>query len=130
MRVLLSVKPLFAEMIFNGTKKFEFRRTVFKNTEITTIVVYASFPIQKVIGEFKIDSILNEELDELWKKTKRHSGISEKYFYEYFQYKNKGYAIKIKETRRYEKELCLKENFNATPPQSFIYLRDDRNMLK
>jgi predicted transcriptional regulator len=32
MKVLLSIKPQFAEMIFSGTKKYEFRRSVFKVT--------------------------------------------------------------------------------------------------
>ena len=55
MRVLLSIKPEFAELIFKGTKKFEFRKSIFKNSEIKTVVVYASSPMQKVIGEFEID---------------------------------------------------------------------------
>ena len=54
MKVILSIKPEFANKIFNGTKKFEFRRTLFKNKEIKMIIVYASAPISKVIGEFEI----------------------------------------------------------------------------
>lgn len=122
MKVLLSIKPKYADLIFDGTKKFEFRRTIFKNENIKTIVVYASSPVQKVIGEFEIETILNDELEMLWKKTKKHAGIDEAYFYEYFDKKEHGFAIKIKNTRRYEKSLCLKEDFNLLPPQSFLYL--------
>ena len=53
MKVILSIKPEFANKIFNGTKKFEFRRTLFKKKEVKKIVVYASAPISKVIGEFE-----------------------------------------------------------------------------
>ena len=63
MKVILSIKPEFANKIFNGTKKFEFRRTLFKNKEIKMIIVYASAPISKVIGEFEIDRIFHEELE-------------------------------------------------------------------
>lgn len=122
MRVLLSIKPKFAELIFNGSKKFEYRKSIFKNKNIKTIVVYASSPMQKVIGEFEIDQILNRELPELWDITKEHAGIEESYFYEYFSEKENGYAIKIKEVKRYDVPLSLKENFNVTPPQSFLYL--------
>lgn len=122
MKVLLSIKPEFAEKIFDGTKKYEFRRTVFKDPSVKTIVVYASSPVQKVIGEFEIESILNCEIQSLWEKTKEHSGISEKFFFEYFVNKDKGYAIKVKKTKRYEEALSIKDDFNATPPQSFIYL--------
>jgi predicted transcriptional regulator len=32
-------------------KKYEFRKVVFKNPKVKTVVVYASSPVQKVIGE-------------------------------------------------------------------------------
>ena len=70
MRVLLSIKPEYAFKIFDGTKKFEFRKVIFKNPDITTVVVYASSPVQQVIGEFEIDDIFSFDPDELWKKTK------------------------------------------------------------
>lgn len=122
MRVLLSIKPEFAEKIFEGTKQYEFRRAIFKNSEIKTIVVYASSPVQKVIGEFEIEDILKEGLASLWKKTKSKSGIKEEYFYSYFGEKEEGYAIKIKNAKRYEEPLCLRSDFGLVPPQSFLYL--------
>lgn len=122
MKVLLSIKPEFAALIFDGTKKFEFRKAIFKNTEIKTVVVYASSPMQKVIGEFEIESIINDNLENLWKKTKRFAGIDENYFYQYFAERETGFAIKIKKTKKYKKPLCLREDFNLTPPQSFLYL--------
>jgi predicted transcriptional regulator len=124
MRVLLSIKPEFAEKIFNGTKKYEFRRSVFKNQDVRTVVVYASSPVQQVIGEFEIEKIINDDLRQLWDKTKEFSGISENFFFEYFNNKEKGYAIKIKQTKRYDKALSLKDDFNANPPQSFMYLEE------
>jgi predicted transcriptional regulator len=124
MRVLLSIKPEFAEKIFNGTKKYEFRRSLFKNQNVKTVVVYASSPVQQVIGEFEIEKIINDDLHQLWNKTKEFSGISENFFFEYFINKERGYAIKIKQTKRYDKALSLKDDFNANPPQSFMYLEE------
>jgi predicted transcriptional regulator len=86
------------------------------------VVVYASSPMQKVIGEFEIDSIINASLADLWKKTKRFAGIDEDYFYQYFAEREMGYAIKIKKTKMYKKPLCLREDYNLFPPQSFLYL--------
>ncbi|RZK10436.1 MAG: ASCH domain-containing protein [Flavobacterium sp.] len=121
-KILLSIKPEYAELIFTGKKKFEFRRTIFKNRNVKTVVVYASSPIQKVIGEFQIDSILQSDLDNLWKTTKKYAGIEKDLFFEYFSNKEDGFAIKIARTRKYRKPLCLKEDFNLLPPQSFLYL--------
>ena len=122
MRVLLSIKPEFAEKIFAGTKKYEFRRSIFRNPEVKTVVVYASSPVQKVIGEFEIETIINAELQALWKQTKEYAGIGEEFFFSYFTNKESGYAIQIKKAIKYKKVLCLREDFNATPPQSFMYL--------
>jgi predicted transcriptional regulator len=84
MKVILSIKPKFAEKIFEGSKKFEFRRIVFKNPNVSKVVVYASAPISKVIGEFEIEEIIHKELDSLWANTKEYSGISKEYYQSYF----------------------------------------------
>ena len=86
MKVVLSIKPEFANKIFEGSKQYEFRRTIFKNPDVKKVVVYASSPVQKVIGEFEIDHILNHDLETLWSLTKDFSGISSDYFYQYFEY--------------------------------------------
>lgn len=122
MKVMLSIKPEFADKIFNGSKKFEFRRSIFKNQNVKKVIVYASSPVQKVVGEFEIDQIINLELNALWEKTSRYSGISEDYFYQYFGDKEQGYAIKIKKVKKYKQPMCIKADFKLTPPQSFAYV--------
>ncbi|MGJ7032817.1 ASCH domain-containing protein [Niabella hirudinis] len=124
MKVVLSIKPEFAYKIFEGTKKFEFRKAIFKNENIKSVIVYASSPVQKVIGEFEIDKVLKHDLDTLWSLTQEHSGISEAFYYEYFANKDEGFAIKIKKTKKYKKPKCLREDFNLAPPQSFAYWAD------
>jgi predicted transcriptional regulator len=122
MKVILSIKPEFANKIFEGTKRYEFRRTIFKNPDVTKVVVYASSPIQKIIGEFEIESILKDNLESLWRKTKNYSGISEEYFFKYFIDKELGFAIKIKNFKKYGTPKCIREDYNLFPPQSFLYL--------
>lgn len=122
MKVLLSIKPEYAEKIFEGTKYYEFRRAIFKNENIKTIIVYASSPVQKVIGEFEIEEIIKDELTNLWCQTKDKAGIEETFFYKYFIGKNEGFAIKIKNATRYPIARCLKHEYKVNPPQSFLYL--------
>lgn len=122
MRVLLSIKPEFAFKIFEGVKRFEFRKVIFKNPNVSTVVVYASSPVQQVIGEFEIDDILSSNPNEIWEQTKKYSGISEDFFYEYFADRKIAHAIKIKEIKKYKTPLSLKEDFNVLPPQSYLYL--------
>jgi len=122
MRVLLSIKPEYAFKIFDGTKKFEFRKVIFKNPNVKTVIVYASSPVQQVIGEFEIDDIFSFNPKVLWNMTKNHSGITEDFFYEYFADRKIAHAIKIKNIKKYIKPLSIKENFNVVPPQSYVYL--------
>jgi predicted transcriptional regulator len=122
MKVLLSIKPEFADKIFKGEKKFEFRRTIFKNEAVKTVLVYASSPIQKVIGEFEIETILKNDPENLWNLTSDFAGISRDYFMKYFANKDFGFAIKIKKVRKYKVPKCIKKDFNSFPPQSFLYI--------
>lgn len=122
MRVLLSIKPEFAEKIFDGTKKYEFRRVIFKDPRVEKVIVYASSPYQFVMGEFDIDFILQDKIEKVWEQTHDLSGISEDYYFRYFENREIAYAIKIGKVRRYENAKSLDEYAVHTPPQSFIYI--------
>ena len=122
MRVLLSIKPEFALKIFNGSKRYEFRRAIFKNRNVDRVIVYASNPTKLIIGEFEIEDIIHDELPDLWAKTKSRAGISKKRFFDYFINRCKGYAIEVKTTRMYDNPVSLNSLMVSSPPQSFMYL--------
>ena len=121
-KVLLSIKPKFANLIFEGVKYYEFRRQIFKKHDINKVIVYASHPVQKIIGEFQIDEIIEDRLDNLWMQTKDGAGISKDYFLKYFDQKKKGFAIKIKKTWLYDDPVSL-DRYGLSPPQSFCYVK-------
>lgn len=120
--VLLSIKPEFAHKIFEGSKKFEFRKQVFKDTSVKKVIVYSSSPEQKVIGEFEIETILDDTPDKIWVQTRLYSGISRKFFKSYFEGRDKAYAIKVASTKRYLKQKSLADFNIHTAPQSFAYV--------
>ena len=122
MKVLLSIKPEYAEKILSGQKKYEFRRAIFKDVGVTKVVIYASSPVQKVIGEFEVDRVLTLKLNELWKQTKQESGIDKKFYDIYFAGKEVGHAIKVKRVKRYPRHLDLADLNIKQAPQSFVYL--------
>lgn len=120
--VLLSIKPEFAHKIFDGSKKYEFRKQVFKDLSIKKVIVYSSSPEQKVIGEFEIETILNDSPDKIWNQTRLYSGISQEFFESYFEGRDKAYAIKVASTKRYRKEKSLADFNIYAAPQSFAYV--------
>ena len=125
MKILLSIKPEYADKILSGDKHYEFRKVVFKDERVKSVVIYATMPVGKVIGEFDVDEIIQNSPKSLWEITKLYSGITKSFFDEYFYGREKAFAIKIKNARRYEKPLELKSLLsNGIAPQSFCYLRD------
>lgn len=124
MKVLLSIKPEFVEKIFAGTKKYEFRKSLFKRSDVTTIVMYASSPIKRVVGEFEIDAIMSDELNVIWERTKKHSGITKEFYDSYFRERTVANAIQIGHLTRYKKAKCLSDYNIIQAPQSFCYISD------
>ena len=120
--VLLSIKPEFAYKILDGTKKYEFRKQIFKDSSIKKVIVYSSSPEQKVIGEFTIDDILNDTPSDLWLQTRDYSGITQAFYEEYFRGRKNAYAIKVASTKLYEQKKDLSDFDIMFPPQSFAYV--------
>jgi predicted transcriptional regulator len=122
MKVLLSIKPEFALKIFEGTKKYEFRKNIFKRGDVKTVVVYVSSPIQQVIGEFEVEKILHQNVELLWQLTKQFAGISKDFYDEYFGNKEMAFAIQVGKIHKYSTPKRLSDYGINYAPQSFAYL--------
>lgn len=123
MQILISIKPNYADKILNGKKHFEYRKTIFKKTDIKKVLIYATAPVGKIIGEFEIDQIISNSPNQVWEETKHYSGISEDFFNEYFKGRSVAHAIKIANVKAYKTPISLnelKEGLKA--PQSFVYI--------
>src|SRR5262245_39761961 len=120
-RALLSIKPRFAEAIFRGEKRFEFRRIVFTQN-VGIVVVYVTSPVCQVWGEFDVRAIINDGLKRLWERTRAAGGIERDLFFAYFAGRTTGYAIEIGPTRKYSRPLDVGRHYGVRAPQSFLYL--------
>lgn len=125
MKILLSIKPQYAQSILDGSKRFEFRKRIHRDPRVNTVVIYATKPVGQVVGEFSIADIHSESPVALWQRTKDFSGISEEFFSEYFQDRDIGHAIEIKKVRKYRTPKSIKDVLpSGVPPQSYAYLTD------
>ncbi len=122
-RVLLSIKPEYADKIFSGEKKFEFRKIAFRNRDVDTVVVYCTMPVGKIIGEFTIKDIHKDSPEVIWKRTKKFSGIDRGFFNKYYNGRDLAVAIEVDNTLLYNEPINPKDEFeNFTAPQSFMYI--------
>ena len=51
--MLISINPQHVENIFNGTKKYEYRKIRCKQ-DVDKIIIYSTYPIKKIVGEAKV----------------------------------------------------------------------------
>ena len=120
-RALLSIRPPYAEAIFCGEKRFEFRRTPFRQS-VDIVIVYITSPVCQVVGEFDVEEVLSDSVARLWSRTSNYAGIKRSLFFEYFSGCHVGHAIAIGNVRRYTRPLDLATTFGVRPPQSFVYV--------
>lgn len=124
MKILLSIKPQYAEKIFSREKRFEFRKTIFTRN-VTTVIVYASSPCQRIIGEFDIEAILKGQPSDIWEQTKEYAGITKEDFFRYFDKKQVAFALQIGNVRKYQESINpYTEYKHFFPPQSFCYVTE------
>lgn len=123
MKILLSIKSEYAFKILSGEKKYEYRKSVFKRKNIKTVVLYATKPMGKIVGEFDIKRVLKGSPSDIWNITKESGGVEEAFFFQYFYDKHNAYAIEVGATRKYKNPISpILNGRKITPPQNFIYL--------
>lgn len=120
-QMLLSIKPQFVDLIFSGKKKFEYRKKKCKRN-VNTIVIYATAPVMRVVGEVIIGGIVEDSLDAVWEQTKEFSGISKDFFDKYYHGKQSAVAYELENLRIYKTPLKLEEIGVNSAPQSYCYL--------
>jgi hypothetical protein len=70
MNVLLSIKPRYVEAILKGDKRYEFRKNIFRNKDVENVYIYATSPVKKLVGFFKVGNILEDHPVCLWDQLK------------------------------------------------------------
>lgn len=90
-KILISINPEHVQNIIKGIKKYEYRKIAAKQ-DISSIVIYETTPVKRIVAEAEIIDVLMYSPEELWKLTKEESGISKAFFDEYFEGKEIAYA--------------------------------------
>lgn len=120
--ILMSIKPEYVEKLFNGTKKYEYRKKRCKKN-IDKIIVYSTSPVKKVVGELEIEDILEDNKEAIWDKTKLFSGIVKEKYDSYFKKEDTAVAYKIKSYKLYDTKKELSDFNIKTSPQSYVYIK-------
>jgi predicted transcriptional regulator len=128
--LLISIKPEYAQLIFDGEKTVELRRVRTRLQKGDLVLVYVSSPLKSLVGYFEVEDIetkqLPSELNDFWKQVKGKSGVNRKKFLDYYQGALIGVGIFIRNPQRFSKPIHLeviKQDIKKfRPPQSYKYL--------
>lgn len=124
--ILLSIKPQYAEKIFEGSKTVELRRVFPKRIKQGALVlIYVSSPVKSLSGSFKVVRVVKKPVKELWKIVNKKAGVTYEEFNTYYEGTSVGVAIFFTEVCRHRNPIELKDLkkkvLGFSPPQGFRY---------
>jgi len=119
---MISIHPQYAEAIFSGEKKVEFRKlNIPKNVEY--VVLYVTAPESKIAGYFRVKDVIEDDASALWKMFSDVSGTTKEFFFKYYGETGKGRGLLVDEVNILKHPITLgKLNGSSKPPQSFTYV--------
>jgi predicted transcriptional regulator len=122
---ILSIKPEYATKIVEGLKTVELRRRFPYGTVTGAVLyVYATVPIQALIGYATIRDVVKLPTEDIWAEYNKVAYITRSDFDDYYAGSNAGFVIRLKNPVRLQRPITLTElktNLDFTPPQSFTY---------
>src|SRR5581483_9144192 len=102
--LLLSIRAMHAERIFQGTKTFELRKTL-PQGDIRRVYLYESGG-RGVVGCFDVAEVILKPIPELW-ETVGDQAASEARFTSYFAGRLVGFAIRISNPQKFSDPISL-----------------------
>jgi len=119
---LMAIHPVYASAILDGVKKVEFRKRR-PAEDIERVLIYATSPVQCIIGHFSIDEVVVGSPHSIWRRFGSQGAISKSEFFRYYGDAPQAIAIRVAETCRYELPIQLSQlDPEPSIPQSFSYL--------
>ena len=120
-KVLMSIKTIHAEKILASIKRYKFRKIRCKK-RVDVIVIYATAPIMKVLGEVEVKEIIEDTSRTVWEKTKTAAGIDLSFFNRYFEGRETVVAYALGDVTVFSKPKKLSDYNLKVAPQSYAYV--------
>lgn len=121
MKVLFSINPKHVKSILSGKKRVEYRKTICRRP-VDTVLIYSTSPVQMVVAQAKLKKVLVDAPDNIWELTKEKSGISRKFFMDYFADKKYAVAYELEDVEKFIEPKNLQDFGLSYVPQSFAYI--------
>ena len=124
--LLLSLKPRFAALIFDGQKTVELRRVAPTIQPGDRALIYASSPLRQLVGTCRVVDVEIDSKAEVWERYGDQCALTEEEYEAYFEGAKHAVAIVVDNPARLPEPPSLATLRNRMsgfrPPQSFRYL--------
>ena len=105
---LFSIHPRYAHAILDGSKQVEFRRQGLPE-DVTHVVIYATSPVQQVVGMFEVGGINKMMPTRAWRLYSRVGGIEKSAFERYYSKYDYAFVIRVRNP----------QDFSVTVPRAY-----------
>lgn len=132
-RLLFSMRPEYAERVFEGKKQVEIRRRFSEKWLGSKVVIYGTQPLAALMGEVTVSGVTCGSPGVIWARFGARTGCSHEEFSEYVGNAAVVYAIELNDATPY---LCPLSTYEIAkmidvdelrPPQSFLELKMEKD---
>jgi len=123
--LVVSIKPEYAEKIFNGQKTIELRKATPSVSPGDTVIIYCTSPVKAVLGMCKVKEIIKITPARMWVKYQANLGIEQVKYDEYYSSSQHAIGIVLTSVCKFDTQVSLKTIKQIfpffQPPQTFRY---------
>ena len=123
--LIISLKPCYADLLFEGLKRVELRRRIASQISNRDVYIYVSSPIRELRGGFRVGQVWEGSPDAVWCMVSELATIDRQEFDAYFRGQNVAYALEVTNVWQYQSPVSLswlrKRFEDFVVPQSWRY---------
>lgn len=116
---VMSIKEEYGLNLLNRKSGWEYRRKKSKIQKGDKIILYATAPSKKLIGEFIVGEILIGSPEDIWEKTKRGICYKKEEVVPYLESGKFPIAFQVTKPKKYQPEILASSILNFNPPMSY-----------
>ena len=124
--LLLSIRPRFARLLFDGSKTVELRRKTPNVQAGMIVLVYESSPTMALVGSGTIKSVEVGSPDVMWATAEDQAGLSRLEYDKYFEGCGQATFLGLTNLLRFTQPVTLSDMRERwpwlQPPQSYRYV--------
>lgn len=130
---IISLKPRYAELVVSGKKSVELRNRIVRLNPGTTVWIYATLPVGRIVAFAEVESIVHGKPTLIWRSFKKDICIDKTLFDSYTKDRERVSAVKLTAVRELPEAPTLdgirKVVGTFHPPQFYARLAAESGLL-